>query len=150
MAFRGLAAVVTTPEIAASFDSGMEYFNTFGGNPVSCAIGLAVLDVIDAAGASFAEGRAPVGPLGEAAGRLRLDRTDPFFRGRLVRGPGATLLFALVRVPGSGAMPPPPEELAAPDTAVLAVAIHLDVGPGSSVAVGVAHEILAELEPFLR
>jgi 4-aminobutyrate aminotransferase-like enzyme len=24
----------------------MEYFNTFGGNPVSCAIGLAVLDVI--------------------------------------------------------------------------------------------------------
>jgi 4-aminobutyrate aminotransferase-like enzyme len=38
--------VVTTPEIAASFDTGMEYFNTFGGNPVSCAIGLAVLDVI--------------------------------------------------------------------------------------------------------
>ncbi|MEE8522931.1 MAG: aminotransferase class III-fold pyridoxal phosphate-dependent enzyme, partial [Thermoanaerobaculia bacterium] len=28
-----LAAVVTTPEIAASFDNGMEYFNTFGGNP---------------------------------------------------------------------------------------------------------------------
>lgn len=41
-----LAAVVTTPEIAAAFASGMEYFNTFGGNPVSCAIGLAVLDVI--------------------------------------------------------------------------------------------------------
>jgi 4-aminobutyrate aminotransferase-like enzyme/Ser/Thr protein kinase RdoA (MazF antagonist) len=41
-----LGAVVTTPEIAASFDNGMEYFNTFGGNPVSCAIGLAVLDVI--------------------------------------------------------------------------------------------------------
>lgn len=41
-----LAAVVTTPEIAASFDTGMEYFNTYGGNPVSCAIGLAVLDVI--------------------------------------------------------------------------------------------------------
>jgi 4-aminobutyrate aminotransferase-like enzyme/Ser/Thr protein kinase RdoA (MazF antagonist) len=43
-----LAAVVTTPEIAASFNNGMEYFNTFGGNPVSCAIGLAVLDVIAA------------------------------------------------------------------------------------------------------
>ena len=42
-----LAAVVTTPDIAASFDTGMEYFNTFGGNPVSCAIGLAVLDVIE-------------------------------------------------------------------------------------------------------
>jgi 4-aminobutyrate aminotransferase-like enzyme len=41
-----LAAVATTPEIAASFKTGMEYFNTFGGNPVSCAVGLAVLDVI--------------------------------------------------------------------------------------------------------
>jgi 4-aminobutyrate aminotransferase-like enzyme len=41
-----LAAVVTTPEIAASFHNGMEYFNTFGGNPVSMAIGQAVLDVV--------------------------------------------------------------------------------------------------------
>ncbi|MFW6128817.1 MAG: aminotransferase class III-fold pyridoxal phosphate-dependent enzyme [Candidatus Aminicenantaceae bacterium] len=41
-----LGAVVTTEEIAASFDNGMEYFNTFGGNPVSCAVGMAVLDVI--------------------------------------------------------------------------------------------------------
>ncbi|MDA7979247.1 MAG: aminotransferase class III-fold pyridoxal phosphate-dependent enzyme [Pirellulales bacterium] len=41
-----LGAVVTTPEIAAAFDNGMEYFNTFGGNPVSCGVGLAVLDVI--------------------------------------------------------------------------------------------------------
>jgi hypothetical protein len=41
-----LAAVVTTPEIAASFDNGMEFFSTFGGNPVSCAIGLTVLDVV--------------------------------------------------------------------------------------------------------
>jgi 4-aminobutyrate aminotransferase-like enzyme/Ser/Thr protein kinase RdoA (MazF antagonist) len=42
-----LGAVVTTPEIAASFDNGMEYFSTFGGNPVSCAVGLAVLDVLE-------------------------------------------------------------------------------------------------------
>ncbi len=42
-----LAAVITTPEIARSFATGMEYFNTFGGNPVSCAIGCAVLDVIE-------------------------------------------------------------------------------------------------------
>lgn len=42
-----LAAVITTPAIAASFANGMEYFNTFGGNPVSCAIGMAVLDVIE-------------------------------------------------------------------------------------------------------
>ena len=41
-----LGAVVTTPEIAQAFANGMEYFNTYGGNPVSCAIGLAVLDVM--------------------------------------------------------------------------------------------------------
>ena len=41
-----LAAVATTREIADSFANGMEYFNTFGGNPVSCAVGSAVLDVI--------------------------------------------------------------------------------------------------------
>ncbi|HWZ86417.1 MAG TPA: aminotransferase class III-fold pyridoxal phosphate-dependent enzyme [Thermoanaerobaculia bacterium] len=41
-----LGAVVTTPSIAAAFANGMEYFNTFGGNPVSCEIGLAVLDVV--------------------------------------------------------------------------------------------------------
>ena len=37
-----LAAVVTTPAIAESFANGLEYFNTFGGNPVCCAAGLAV------------------------------------------------------------------------------------------------------------
>jgi 4-aminobutyrate aminotransferase-like enzyme/Ser/Thr protein kinase RdoA (MazF antagonist) len=42
-----LGAVITTPEIAASFDNGMEYFSTTGGNPVSCAVGLAVLDEIE-------------------------------------------------------------------------------------------------------
>jgi len=42
-----LGAVVTTRAIADAFDNGMEYFNTFGGNPVSAAIGLAVLDVIE-------------------------------------------------------------------------------------------------------
>jgi 4-aminobutyrate aminotransferase-like enzyme/Ser/Thr protein kinase RdoA (MazF antagonist) len=41
-----MAAVVTTREIADEFDTGMRYFNTFGGNPVSCAIGTAVLDEI--------------------------------------------------------------------------------------------------------
>ena len=41
-----LAAVVTTPEIAAGFAKKYDYFNTFGGNPVSAAVGLAVLDVI--------------------------------------------------------------------------------------------------------
>ncbi|HEX8726663.1 MAG TPA: aminotransferase class III-fold pyridoxal phosphate-dependent enzyme [Gemmatimonadaceae bacterium] len=41
-----LAAVVTSRAIADAFDNGMEYFSTFGGNTVSCAVGLAVLDVM--------------------------------------------------------------------------------------------------------
>lgn len=45
-----LAAVITTPEIANSFNNGMEFFSTFGGNPVSCAAGLAVLDVLEEEG----------------------------------------------------------------------------------------------------
>jgi 4-aminobutyrate aminotransferase-like enzyme/Ser/Thr protein kinase RdoA (MazF antagonist) len=42
-----LATVITTSEIAASFNNGMEFFSTFGGNPVACAAGLAVLDVLE-------------------------------------------------------------------------------------------------------
>ncbi len=45
-----LGAVATTRAIAAAFANGMEYFNTFGGNAVSAAVGLAVLDVIEAEG----------------------------------------------------------------------------------------------------
>jgi 4-aminobutyrate aminotransferase-like enzyme len=41
-----IAAVATTRAIADSFDNGMEYFSTFGGNTVSCAVGIAVLDVL--------------------------------------------------------------------------------------------------------
>ncbi len=41
-----LAAVVTTPAVAEAFTNGMEYFNTFGGNPVSAAIGRTVLQVV--------------------------------------------------------------------------------------------------------
>ena len=42
-----LAALVTTPDVAKAFNNGMEYFNTFGGNPVSCAVGLKVLEIIE-------------------------------------------------------------------------------------------------------
>ena len=45
-----LAAVITTAEIADAFDNGMEFFSTFGGNPVACAAGLAVLDVLEEEG----------------------------------------------------------------------------------------------------
>ena len=42
-----IGAVVTTKEIASSFEKGVEFFSSFGGNPVSCAIGMAVLEVIE-------------------------------------------------------------------------------------------------------
>ncbi len=42
-----IAAVVTRPEIAEALAKESGYFNTFGGNPVSCAAGLAVLEVIE-------------------------------------------------------------------------------------------------------
>ena len=41
-----LAAVVCSQKVASAFANGMEYFNTFGGNPVSTAIGKEVLHVI--------------------------------------------------------------------------------------------------------
>jgi alanine-glyoxylate transaminase/(R)-3-amino-2-methylpropionate-pyruvate transaminase len=44
-----LAAVVTTPKIAQALASRI-HFNTFGGNPVACAQGRAVLEVIDREG----------------------------------------------------------------------------------------------------
>ena len=45
-----LAAVVTSPAIAGALGEGREFFSTFGGNPVSCAAGLAVLDVLEREG----------------------------------------------------------------------------------------------------
>jgi 4-aminobutyrate aminotransferase-like enzyme/Ser/Thr protein kinase RdoA (MazF antagonist) len=42
-----LAALVTTPQIADAFDNGMEFFSSFGGNTVSCAVGMAVLEVLE-------------------------------------------------------------------------------------------------------
>lgn len=42
-----IGAVVCTEEVSESFSRGVEFFSSFGGNPVSCAIGAAVLDVIE-------------------------------------------------------------------------------------------------------
>jgi 4-aminobutyrate aminotransferase-like enzyme len=42
-----MAAMVARPEILETFGKRTRYFNTFGGNPVSCAVGMAVLDVIE-------------------------------------------------------------------------------------------------------
>ncbi|MCP4689076.1 MAG: aminotransferase class III-fold pyridoxal phosphate-dependent enzyme [Desulfobacterales bacterium] len=45
-----MAAVVTKPEIVASLMEESEFFSTTGGNPVACAAGLAVLDVLEREG----------------------------------------------------------------------------------------------------
>lgn len=45
-----VATTLTRPDIMAAFRTAFGYFNTFGGNPVSCAAAMAVLDVIEADG----------------------------------------------------------------------------------------------------
>eukprot|EP00074_Homo_sapiens_P105449 XP_024302010.1 5-phosphohydroxy-L-lysine phospho-lyase isoform X11 [Homo sapiens] len=43
-----VACVAATQPVARAFEAtGVEYFNTFGGSPVSCAVGLAVLNVLE-------------------------------------------------------------------------------------------------------
>lgn len=42
-----LGVVITSPEIAASFANGIEYFSTFGGSTLSCRMGKEVLDIVD-------------------------------------------------------------------------------------------------------
>jgi 4-aminobutyrate aminotransferase-like enzyme/Ser/Thr protein kinase RdoA (MazF antagonist) len=87
-----LGAVVTTREIAASFDNGMEFFSTFGGNTVSCAVGIAVLDVVE--GEGLQEHARRVGE--DLSGRLRglIDRHAIVGD---VRGSGLFLGVELVR-----------------------------------------------------
>jgi 4-aminobutyrate aminotransferase-like enzyme/Ser/Thr protein kinase RdoA (MazF antagonist) len=89
-----MGAVATTREIAASFANGMEYFNTFGGNPVSCAIGLAVLDVIRDEG--LQENAREIGAC-LLSGLGGLAARHPKVAG--VRGHGLFLGFELVRDP---------------------------------------------------
>ena len=45
-----MAGMAAHPEILAAFGRNLRYFNTFGGNPVSAAVGMAVLDVIEGEG----------------------------------------------------------------------------------------------------
>jgi 4-aminobutyrate aminotransferase-like enzyme/Ser/Thr protein kinase RdoA (MazF antagonist) len=42
-----MGAVVCNEDVVHKFENGMEFFSSFGGNPVSCSIGKSVLDVID-------------------------------------------------------------------------------------------------------
>jgi 4-aminobutyrate aminotransferase-like enzyme/Ser/Thr protein kinase RdoA (MazF antagonist)/murein DD-endopeptidase MepM/ murein hydrolase activator NlpD len=91
-----LGAVVTTREVARSFQTGMEYFNTFGGNPVSCAAGLAVLDVL--ADQHLQEKARAMGEV-LLAGIRSLQSRNPILGD--VRGRGLFLGFEMVKDPDS-------------------------------------------------
>ncbi len=87
-----LGVVVTTQEIADAFNNGMEYFNTFGGNPVSCAIGLEVLNVIKEEG--LQQNAKVVGDYLKS-GLKGLMKDFPIIGD--VRGPGLFIGFELVK-----------------------------------------------------
>jgi 4-aminobutyrate aminotransferase-like enzyme/Ser/Thr protein kinase RdoA (MazF antagonist) len=87
-----LSAVVTTPEIADSFRRRATYFSTYGGNPVACAVGLAVLDVIEQEGL---QARASEVGLHLRAGLLELARRHPLIGH--INGYGMYLGVELVR-----------------------------------------------------
>lgn len=42
-----IGVVISTPEIAAAFAKGPEFFSTFGGSTLSCRVGRTVLDIVD-------------------------------------------------------------------------------------------------------
>ncbi len=87
-----LGVVVTTQEIAEAFNNGMEYFNTFGGNPVSCAVGLEVLNVIKDEG--LQQNAKVVGDYLKT-GLQNLMKDFPIIGD--VRGPGLFIGFELVK-----------------------------------------------------
>ncbi|MCX6561163.1 MAG: aminotransferase class III-fold pyridoxal phosphate-dependent enzyme [Candidatus Aminicenantes bacterium] len=96
-----LAAVVTTRAIADAFADGMEYFNTYGGNPVACAAGLAVLDVIE--GEGLQRNALDTGAY-LLSGLRRLAEAAPIIGD--VRGLGLFLGFELVLDPSTRARAP--------------------------------------------
>ncbi len=89
-----LGVVVTTRAIADAFANGMEYFNTFGGNPVSCAIGLEVLRVIREEGL-----QQNARETGAYLHGLLKDMAHRFPVIGDVRGPGLFLGFELINNP---------------------------------------------------
>jgi 4-aminobutyrate aminotransferase-like enzyme/Ser/Thr protein kinase RdoA (MazF antagonist) len=87
-----LGVVVTTQAIADAFKNGMEYFNTFGGNPVSCAIGLEVLKVIKEE--RLQENAKTVGTYLKSGLRKLMESYEIIGD---VRGPGLFIGFELVK-----------------------------------------------------
>ncbi len=75
-----MAGLVLQPEILADFGTKSRYFNTFGGNAVAAAVGLAVLDVIQdeglmqnaaTVGATFAQGLRDLSSRHDSIGETR-------------------------------------------------------------------------------
>jgi 4-aminobutyrate aminotransferase-like enzyme len=85
-----VAAVVARPDVMAAFREAFGYFNTFGGNPVSCAAAMAVLDVIDDEGLVD-----HAGDVGDYALGLMRDLSHPLIAG--VRGTGLFFGIELAR-----------------------------------------------------
>jgi hypothetical protein len=92
-------------------------------------------------------------PLMVVGQQLRLNRKDPLFTQSLEREKGAVYIFSLVSTP-KGVVPtgeiPSPKVLESPETRVISVAIHLDVGPDSGVAVAAAEALLPVLSELLK
>ncbi|MFN0113309.1 MAG: aspartate aminotransferase family protein [Paracoccaceae bacterium] len=91
-----VAAVVARAEVMAAFRGAFGYFNTFGGNPVSCAAATAVLDVIEEEGLVARADRVA----GVTLGKLR-QIDHPLVAD--VRGAG--LFFAVELARGTNAAP---------------------------------------------
>ncbi|MBS1485979.1 MAG: aminotransferase class III-fold pyridoxal phosphate-dependent enzyme [Bacteroidetes bacterium] len=87
-----LGVVVTTQKLADAFKNGMEYFNTFGGNPVSCAIGLEVLRVVKEEG--LQQNAKRVGDYLKSGLRSLMNEFEIIGD---VRGPGLFIGFELVK-----------------------------------------------------
>lgn len=100
-----LAAVVCTKEVADAFANGMEYFNTFGGNPVSCSIGREVLKIVKEEG--LQENARKVGAY-LTKGLKQLQEKYSIIGD--VRGSGLFLGFELVK--DQTALTPAPEQAA--------------------------------------
>ncbi len=97
-----IGGVVTSAGIMSSFRDAFRYFNTFGGNPVSCAAALAVLDVLEEE--SLLDNAREVGEFAlQLLGRLA-DRHDCIGD---VRGSGLFLGAEIVR--DRGTQEPAPE-----------------------------------------
>ena len=104
-----MGAVVTTRAIADAFANGMEFFSTFGGNPVSCAVGRTVLEVIDdealqsraaTLGRRFLEGLRDLQARHESIGDVRgrgLFLGIEFVRDRTSRVPAADVADTVVQ-----------------------------------------------------